>query len=171
MKQMMPAEIASSLDAIEHTMQPKILGIDPGITGGIAFLRGNTIEAYDIPVVAKEINIDEVLRLVRSAQPDMAIIETASSRPGQGVASTFKYGTAYGALQACVVACAVPLHRVPASKWKRAFGLDADKEKARALAIRLWPDCGLFARKMDHGRSEAALIARYGIQVLWKHNR
>ncbi len=87
---------------------PRILGIDPGITGGIAFLHGDEIEAHDIPVVAGEINLDEVLRLIRDTKPDMSVVELASSRPGQGVSSVFKFGAAYGALQACVIACWVP---------------------------------------------------------------
>ncbi len=147
---------------------PRILGIDPGITGGIAFLHGDEIEAHDIPVVAGEINLDEVLRLIRDTKPDMAVVELASSRPGQGVSSVFKFGAAYGALQACVIACWVPLHRVTPTVWKRHFKLSAEKEDARALAIRLWPGCDLFSRKKDHGRAEASLIARYGVEVLWR---
>jgi crossover junction endodeoxyribonuclease RuvC len=57
---------------------------------------------------------------------------------------------------------ASPLHLVTPAKWKRYFGLDADKEKSRALALRLWPSrSDLFTRKRDHGRAEAALLARY----------
>jgi len=41
-----------------------------------------------------------------------------------------------------------------------------DKEKSRALAIQFWPGCGFFSRKKDHGRAEAALIARYGAETI-----
>jgi crossover junction endodeoxyribonuclease RuvC len=143
----------------------RILGIDPGVTGGIAVLS-ETIEVHDIPVAGGEINIDELVRIVRDAKPDMAIIERASSRPGQGVSSTFKYGVAYGMLRAIVGMCEIPSHLVTPTVWKRHFKLSADKEKSRALAIRLWPGCGFFSHKKDHGRSEAALIARYGVEVL-----
>jgi crossover junction endodeoxyribonuclease RuvC len=38
----------------------------------------------------------------------------------------------------------------------------ADKDTARTRAIELWPShAQLFARKKDHGRAEAALIARW----------
>jgi hypothetical protein len=149
---------------------PRILGVDPGVTGGLALLFGATIEAHDIPNVAGEINIDEIIRIVRAAQPDFAIIEQASARPGQGVSSTFKYGQAYGMLRAVVGMCAIPSHLVTPSKWKRHFALDADKEKSRALAIRLWPGCGFFNRKKDHGRAEAALLARYGLEVVLRQS-
>jgi crossover junction endodeoxyribonuclease RuvC len=64
-----------------------------------------------------------------------------------------------------IAAAGIPLHLVSPAKWKRAYGLDADKEKSRALALRLWPArADLFGRKRDHGRAEAALIARYGAE-------
>jgi hypothetical protein len=86
--------------------------------------------------------------------------------PRQGVVSVFRYGTAFGALCAVTALCEIPTHLVSPAKWKRHFALDSDKEKSRALAIRLWPGCGLFERKKDHGRSEAALLACYGAEAI-----
>jgi hypothetical protein len=143
-----------------------ILGIDPGITGGIAFLYPDRIVAEDIPTVGGEVDVDTLVRRVRELCPRLAIIERAGAMPRQGVSSTFKYGVAYGALRTVVALCEIPYQLVTPAKWKNHFRLDADKEKSRALAIRLWPGCGLFERKKDHGRSEAALIARYGAEVI-----
>jgi crossover junction endodeoxyribonuclease RuvC len=68
-----------------------------------------------------------------------------------------------------VAASGVPLHLVSPSKWKRLFGLDADKERSRALALRLWPArSDLFGPKKDHGRAEAALLARYAAATIAK---
>ena len=53
-------------------------------------------------------------------------------------------GTAFGALCAVTALCEIPTHLVSPRKRKTHFGLDADKEKSRALAIRLWPGSGLF---------------------------
>ena len=69
-------------------------------------------------------------------------------------------------LRAVVALCNVPYHLVSPVKWKRHFALDSDKERSRALAIRLWPGVGLFSRVKDHNRAEAALIARYGVEVI-----
>jgi hypothetical protein len=143
-----------------------ILGVDPGVTGGIAFLYPDgKINAIDIPNVAGEVNIDALMRVFTSVKPDIAIIERASSMPGQGVSSTFKFGVAYGALRALVVACGIPHSLVSPIVWKKHFRLSADKEQSRALAIRFWPGSGLFDRKKDHGRAEAALIAKYEQEV------
>jgi hypothetical protein len=79
--------------------------------------------------------------------------------------STFKYGVAYGALRTVVALCNIPYRLVTPGKWKNHFGLDSDKEKSRALALQFWPGCGFFSRKKDHGRAEAALIARYGAET------
>jgi crossover junction endodeoxyribonuclease RuvC len=144
-----------------------ILGIDPGITGGIAALYPDgRIEVYDIPTVDGSVDVDALVRRVREQAPRLAVIEKAQAMPKQGVVSVFKYGCAYGALCAVTALCEIPTHLVSPRKWKSHFGLDADKEKSRALAIRLWPGCGLFERKKDHGRAEAALIARYGAEVI-----
>jgi hypothetical protein len=144
-----------------------ILGIDPGVTGGIAFLLSSgAIEAGDLPTVAGSVDIDALVRRIRNQRPRLAIVERAQAMPKQGVSSTFKYGVAYGALCAVTALLEIPTHLVTPAKWKKHFNLDSDKEKSRALAIRLWPGCGLFERKKDHGRAEAALIARYGAEVL-----
>jgi crossover junction endodeoxyribonuclease RuvC len=148
------------------TISAPLLGIDPGITGGIAFLYPDRIEAHDIPVVDGSVDVDTLVRLVRERAPRLAIVEKAQAMPKQGVVSVFKYGTAFGALCAVTALCEIPTYLVSPRKWKNHFGLDADKEKSRALAIRLWPGCGLFERKRDHGRSEAALLARYGAEVI-----
>lgn len=146
-----------------------ILGIDPGVTGGIAFLYPDgTINAIDIPNVAGEVNIDLLARTISAVSPDVAIIERAGAMPGQGVSSTFKFGVAYGALRALVVALGIPHSVVSPAVWKRHFGLSSDKEQSRALAIRLWPGTGLFDRKKDHGRAESALIARYHQEITAK---
>lgn len=143
-----------------------ILGIDPGITGGIAFLVDrDSVVAIDIPVVGGEVDVDTLAGHVREFAPTFAIIERASSMPGQGVSSTFKYGVAYGALRAIVALSKIPYQLVTPAKWKGHFRLDRDKEKSRALAIQLWPGAECFSRKMDHGRAEAALIARYGVEA------
>src|SRR5262249_41779409 len=144
-----------------------ILGIDPGITGGIAALYPDgRIEAHDIPVVANEVDVDALARLTETHAPRLAIIERANAMPRQGVASTFKYGVAYGSVRAVCPLCRIPYHLVTPAKWKGYFRLDADKERSRALAIQLWPGCGYFALKKHHGRAEAALIARYGAEVI-----
>ncbi|MDT3686483.1 MAG: hypothetical protein RO009_15725 [Pseudorhodoplanes sp.] len=148
-----------------------ILGIDPGVTGGVAFYfpdQPTVIVAEDIPNVAGEVDADAFAARLKQMRPDFAVIERAGAMPGQGVSSTFKFGAAYGALCGVVAALGIPSHRVAPAVWKRHFKLDRDKEKSRALAVQLWPGAGCFSRKSDHGRAEAALIARWGAAVAFQ---
>jgi crossover junction endodeoxyribonuclease RuvC len=106
------------------------------------------------------------VRVIAEASPAFAVVERASAMPKQGVVSVFKFGMAYGSLRTVVAVSKIPHRLVAPTVWKKHFKLDSDKEKSRALAMQLWPGCGLFSRKKDHGRAEAALIARYGLEVL-----
>lgn len=147
-----------------------ILAIDPGLSGAVAFYfpaHPDRVSVYDMPVAGGALDCAGLAHLIRSAAPSVAIIEQVASRPGQGVSSTFKFGQAYGSAVGVVAACTIPVHLVTPSKWKKHFNLDSDKERARAMALRLWPSTSQhFARKKDHGRAEAALLARYAAEVL-----
>lgn len=145
-----------------------ICGIDPGLSGAIAFYfpsEPGRVLAEDMPCVAGEVDVDTPAARIMQMRPTMAMIERVSAMPKQGVSSTFKFGVSYGAARAVVAVLRIPMRLVTPPKWKGHFRLDADKEKARALALQLWPGVGCFARKRDHGRAEAALLARYAAET------
>jgi Holliday junction resolvasome RuvABC endonuclease subunit len=147
-----------------------IMGVDPGVSGAVAFLFPDDMDlvAIDLPVVDGQVNSVALAMAIFGMSPTMAVVEKVHSMPKQGVASTFKFGVAYGTILGIVSALKIPLHLVRPQQWKKEFGLGPDKEQARAMAIRLWPDEDRFAKKKDHGKAEAALIARYGLQILLK---
>ena len=92
-----------------------------------------------------------------------ACVEQVSSRPQQGVVSTFTFGVSYGIVIGALQAALFDITFVRPQVWKKALELSSDKDDSRQMAIRLWPDnIDDFARKKDDGRAEAALIA------LWK---
>jgi crossover junction endodeoxyribonuclease RuvC len=152
----------------------RILGIDPGIHGGLAIVdivdgaAPQLLDAIDIPTVgvkAKErVDAHAVRAWIETQRPDHAAIERAGSMPRQGVASTFKYGRATGSIEATVALCNIPYTLVEPAVWKRRLGLyGSDKETSRQRALMIFPAAHLLlARKMDHGRAEAALIALAG---------
>jgi crossover junction endodeoxyribonuclease RuvC len=149
-----------------------IMGCDPGISGSIAFYWPEApwrVIAEDIPALVGRIDAVTVADRIAQMKPDMAVIEGVGAMPGQGVSSTFKFGVAYGTLLGIIATLHIPLHIVSPAVWKKKYGLSRDKEKSRALALRLFPDCAhQFARKRDHNKCEAALIARYGAEVICK---
>ena len=149
----------------------KILGIDPGVRGGLAIVTINDgaapqlVDAIDIPVTgigAKErVDVLAIRTWIAAHQPQHALIERAQAMPKQGASSGFKYGRAVGALEAVLACCEIPMTVVEPSTWKKAHHLHGgDKEGGRQRALQLFPAAhALLARKKDHGRGEAALIA------------
>ncbi len=147
-----------------------IMGIDPGISGAIAFYFTEVpsrVSVDDVPVAGGEINVAELARQIRIHRPTFAVIERVSAMPGQGVTSMFNFGRSYGDVRGTIGAMSVPLHFVTPQKWKKHFGLSSDKDQSRLRAIRMFPDVAeSFKLKKHDGRAEAALIALYGAQVL-----
>jgi hypothetical protein len=80
--------------------------------------------------------------------------------------SGFKYGRAVGAIEAALALSGIPLTIVEPSIWKKFHHLRGkDKEGSRQRALQLFPEAhALLARKLDHQRAEAALLALYGSQ-------
>lgn len=153
---------------------PIILGIDPGLTGGIAFLStapgraARVITADDIPTFGVEAKrrVDALAfaQMIQNCPPDFAVIERAQAMPDQGASSGFIYGRAVGALEGVVLGMEIALEIIEPTAWKKHHGLiKADKEASRQRAMLHYPEAHAFiARKKDHGRAEAMLIAAYG---------
>lgn len=153
-------------------MKHLILGVDPGITGAIAFLdiekkRAHTV--IDMPTVqvrdkkrldlhALAIEIDGLAAITR-----FAVIEEVGARPGDGVTGMFNFGYSSGAVAGIVAASMIPIFMVKPAIWKMLMGLGYVKDESRDLATKFYPlDSGHWARKKDHGRAEALLLAHYG---------
>jgi crossover junction endodeoxyribonuclease RuvC len=153
----------------------KILGIDPGIRGGLAIVHVDTsdvpclVDAIDIPVIgvkAKErVDVLAIRDWIAQHAPQHAAIERAQAMPKQGASSGFKYGRAVGAIEAVITLCTIPLTIVEPSIWKKFHALrGGDKEAGLQRALQLFPTAHkLLARKKDHGRAEATLISLFGL--------
>lgn len=142
-----------------------IVGIDPGVSGAYAFLTDELVEPVyvgDLPVVDGNLDASALTRVLGGVKIDALVVERVSAMPGQGVSSMFKFGRAYGTILGVAAALGIETHLVTPAQWKKAYGLPGkDKEKARELAIRLYPKVDGLSRKKDHGRAEALLLARW----------
>ena len=149
-----------------------VLGVDPGaVNGGLAIVEINDgaapqlLDAIDLPVIGvkakQRIDVLALRNWIQQHRPDHAYIERGQAHPHQGASSGFKFGRGCGAIEAVIQLLEIPLTIVEASAWKRKFHLrGGDKESARQLALLKFPNKhALLARKRDHGRAEAALIA------------
>ncbi len=154
-----------------------LLGIDPGLSGALAALDAHGLrDVADMPIMARgkgtgrvksQVNPAGILELLRGwSDPRdslLAVLEHVAAMPGQGVAGVFSLGDSYGCLRGVLAAKGISVKIVSPGAWKRAYGLDSDKERARARAMELYPAASL-SRKRDHGRAEAILLARYGLE-------
>lgn len=157
-----------------------VLGIDPGLSGALAVIRGpELLVCVDMPVeatgsagrVKNRVCCAQAATLVRQWRAQwpgelIAVVEAVASMPGQGVAGMFSLGDSAGAIRGVLQALGVRVEFVAPARWKRAMGLGRDKGHARTLAMQRLPQhASLFARVRDDGRAEATLIAMWGWQT------
>src|SRR3990167_10865686 len=151
-----------------------IIGIDPGLSGAFALYDGDDLTIFDMPTIETVVNkkkkrqIDAYqlcnwVDLYRSLIT-RAVIEQVGSMPEQGITSAFNFGYGAGVIYGVLAGNQVPVSFVPASMWKRQFGLiGKGKDASRLAASRIVPK---FARywplKKHDGRAEAFLLAAWG---------
>lgn len=153
-----------------------VLGIDPGLAGAYALLcDGEIVRSGDLPRLGEgaQSRISGSLfgAVVRDLAPDVAVIEDVGPHPKEGVSSVFRFGRAIGTIEGVLAACDIAVHRVTPARWKAGLRItgkaSGGAEASRQRAIELWPKHStLFARKSDHQRSDAALIALWFIETI-----
>lgn len=150
-----------------------IAGVDPGATGAIAIYDTGlgTLRVLDMPTEVHKIGATKRLRVSASGLGvelancaiDEAVIEQVQARPRQGVASMFHFGRSLGVVEGVFAGQGVPLRLMRPQQWQRLVrvaGGEHVKDHARDRAVMLFPAyAGLFGRKKDSGRADAALIA------------
>ena len=150
----------------------KILGVDPGLQGALATWDGKQLTVIDVPIVkarkrGNEVNLPALSDVVCQLAPfEVAYVERNSVRPEEGISSAQKNGLVAGMLLGCVAMCCRQIYRPTPQQWKKVMRLTKDKNYSITKAIEIFPDYyDLFARKKDHGRAEAALLALYGYRA------
>jgi crossover junction endodeoxyribonuclease RuvC len=127
-----------------------IAGIDPGLSGAVAFLdtaTGAVLDIADMPTLAlsrggknkRELDAHSMARLIAEHRPGHAFVELVGAMPGQGVSSVFVFGKSFGVVIGVPAALGVPFTLVAPVVWKRALSVPAAKDGARARASQLLP--------------------------------
>ena len=151
----------------------RILGVDPGISGGIALLdtghAGLTLDVGylgDLPIIRDKslawidgVGLTDILKM---RAPHVAVVERVSAMPKQGVSSSFHFGMGFGSILSVLQAAYIPIVLVTAVKWKKDLCLPGNKDKKAALhkARLLYPAADLSLER-HHNRAEALLIAHW----------
>ena len=152
----------------------KIIGIDPGLSGGIAVLENNRVlSIFDMPVMSegkknkRQLNSAQLVTLIKdnikSNEEVTVVVEQVNAMPGQGVTSMFNFGQSFGVIKGICSALSLPIYFVRPTKWKKYFNLiKTNKDASRTKVIQVYPEISSkLSRKKDSNKADAILIARY----------
>ena len=136
------------------------IGIDPGKSGGIAWIQDGKACVEKMPDT-----LQDLWQLIQSIIFDQghtecrAYIEQVHSSPQMGVKSAFTFGNGFGHLEMALTAAGIPFERVRPQKWQQVMGCltKGDKNVSKRRAQELFP-----SMKVTHSTADALLIAAYG---------
>ena len=158
-----------------------IVGIDPGLKGGMAFYKPDGLIAHRTPVVEtpfikkgkkktrQDMDLSTAAFLLREVVVKHVFLEKVSAMPHQGVTGMFRFGQNLGQWQGILVGLGLEYTMVTPQAWKKHAGLiGANKVSSVELARETWPDnaSDFKFKTADEGRAEASLIAKYGWETL-----
>ena len=155
-----------------------IIGIDPGINGGITILDedGGIINQYVMPIIKSskgknEIDASGIVRIfMESGQSNSHIgLEKQQAMPKQGVSSTFKTGRGFGLIEGIAVGMMIPYTLITPRTWQKemfnGLGKADTKQLSKQVAQRLFPKIDFRATerctKIHDGLTDSILIAEY----------
>ena len=153
-----------------------IIGIDPGVSGSICFLKnGIILDVIEMPVMnegkknKKQVNgaqiYNEISKKINS-NPETktrVVIEHVTAMPGQGVTSMFNFGQSFGVIKGICSAMRLPMFFVRPAKWKKYYNLiNSEKDASRTRAIEIFPNfSSQLSKKKDSNKADAILIASF----------
>jgi hypothetical protein len=148
----------------------RVVGIDPGKSGGIAFY-GEAVTVFPMPdnLTDLAVHFDTHKNSI-----DHVFLEKAQPMPKQGVVSVYGYGHHNGAIEGILSAYFIPYTLVKPQTWMKVMHAGADsgldtKGKSVQVCRRLFPGVDLTPGKKTKphdGMAEALLIAEYGRRIL-----
>ncbi len=161
-------------------MSSIIIGVDPGLDGGIARIRAGVggVSAIPMPTIGTGRRKEYLPALVCELRflddaPVYMFIEKAQPYPKQGVTSVFTYGRHYGIWIGICAALEIPLEEVTPRAWQKVMlGSRTGDTKARSVecAARMFPRVSLMrtgrCSKPHDGMADALLIAEFGRRSL-----
>ena len=148
-------------------MCDSIMGIDPGLKGGIAYISKESCWVSDMPKTVLEV----AYYLHSDIKADCVVVEKVHALPGQSCKSNFTFGMSYqtAIVLAITLSSKSETELVTPQEWKKYFGLKREEGETKAqfkkrsvdLARELFPDLSKDLPYSKDGRAEALLIAEY----------
>lgn len=154
------------------------VGIDPGLTGGIAALDKQGVPLFigAFRPNANEFDMNQLCDILTNLRCDHSNtsrlvigLEHVHAMPKQGVSSTFKFGSTFGKIQGILAAKHLAYELIRPQEWMGVMlagePKEMKKERAKNVAVRLFPDINFRATERSHtvhsGMADAVLIAEY----------
>jgi hypothetical protein len=144
-------------------MPSAFLGIDPGVSGGMALLsaEGVVLELRPMPE-DEEAVVDLITDIAMQRHASVgvfAILERVNTHRGWHAAGAFTFGRNVGAIRAALYGADIPHDEVSPAQWMRALGCltRGDKRVTLRRARQLFP-----AQRLTHAVADALLLAEYG---------
>jgi Holliday junction resolvasome RuvABC endonuclease subunit len=132
------------------------LGIDPGVSGGLAVVNEAGVVQLTVAMPATHRDVLDILDATALCGPVCAFLERVSSSPQMGVVSAFTFGKGYGALGMALTAARIPYDEITPGKWQLVMGCLSKGEKnvTKRRAQQLFP-----AVTVTHAVADALLLA------------
>jgi hypothetical protein len=133
------------------------IGLDPGVTGGIAFQQmPGVVSAVKMPETDRD--LFDLLHSYGIHSGAHAMLERVSCSPQMGVKSVWTFACGYGRLRMALTAAGIPYDEVSPLRWQNALGCRSkgDKNVTKARAQALFPDI-----KVTHAIADAILLSEY----------
>lgn len=171
-----------------------LIGVDPGVTGGLALFLGSTlIGVKDMPNVEivtetkgaelrdliggpkahrkHRVSLHGLVAVLRdwsTGHSVRMVRERVHPRGGQGAVSSGVLMESVGQIDGVAAALGIPVETVDPTVWKLAMGITDNKAMSCKRATAEFPAwASMFKRtSIDHDRAEAALLGLYGVRHL-----
>lgn len=162
-----------------------VIGIDPGLDGGIAILVNNIIsEAIIMPTKIgirgkREIDSASIFTILNQVPVnnlycniDLVIVEQVHSMPKSGVVASFSFGKSVGKMLGVLEVLKLKVEEITPQAWKKEILSGTDKSKAAAIGYvqSRFPEVNLLAtlkcKKPHDGMADAICLAEYGRRFL-----
>lgn len=149
-------------------MKTVFIGIDPGKSGGIAYI--DTEENHISTEPYSDTALVDLCRHLSGTSGVVCCLEKVGARPGQGVVSMFNFGQSVGYIKGVLESRHIPYQEITPQKWKKEFGLNSEKAASAEVCRKLFPCVDLLAtpkcKKPHDGMAEALLMAEYARRKL-----
>ncbi len=157
-----------------------IVGVDPGLTGAVAFIDGAggscriddlpTLEKSGSGLIKRKLDGRALLTLFQSRVGPIAavlcVIEDVGTLGGEKAAQiqgSLQYSKAV--IETVAAIAMYPTVLVGVQRWKGFYKLGKDKKDAIRLAKTLYPDAPITLMKHE-GRADALLLAHYARRTM-----